>query len=633
LGTLSPAQNKVITELAYFWEATKVENLIPKCKMDGKTISALLNQLSKLSYVEKIKGKTKNLLYRVEERFFNLWLIMTQGGPQQKLEAKYLTDFLETWYDRNELDQLCQEFTEEIKTKTEKRGELLSMSHALLNAKSLDRKSKIALYSKLKKELHFSERDIGRADIYFGNLDEEISKAFKEKRYHELIDFLEVAEVEEDKKYYSLGIAYQELLDFSESEQNYLKALKKGYDKALFNLAILYERQGKFKEAEKYYLFAIEKGDGIAANNLALLYQSQEKWKEAEKYYLFAIKNGDELAILNLALMYDSIEELKEAEKYYLLAIENGVEDAFNNLAILYNNQERWAEAEKYYQLAIKNGVDEAFNNLAILYDDQGKWVEAEKYFLLAIEKGIDDAIFNLGLLYKLQKRWEEAEKFYLLAIEKGMVIAEFNLAILYEDQKRWEEAEKYYLSAIKSGVITASHNLALLYQEQGRWKDAESYYLLAIENGVIRSMQNLMYFYYERKEKESLYKILKEYGKYSGEINLEMLTILYLYVGKMEKFKFNFDKVTYVDNIEKISSDFITHLLIHQQFELIIQLFRDNEILKEKYKPLYYATILLKEPHGATFLKIPPELKENINDILRVIKEGHLKYYPSNVN
>ena len=46
---------------------------------------------------------------QISERFFNMWLIVTQGNPEQKRKAKWLSIFLETWYDGKELGQLANE--------------------------------------------------------------------------------------------------------------------------------------------------------------------------------------------------------------------------------------------------------------------------------------------------------------------------------------------------------------------------------------------------------------------------------------------------------------------------------------------------------------------------------------------
>jgi hypothetical protein len=103
LNILPPAQRKIVIELSNFWDAVKVKSLTDVCKMPGKIISAHLNQLVKVEIVEKIATGKKDKLYRLSERFFNLWLLMTQGGPKEKRQVKYLTVFLENWYGKEGL--------------------------------------------------------------------------------------------------------------------------------------------------------------------------------------------------------------------------------------------------------------------------------------------------------------------------------------------------------------------------------------------------------------------------------------------------------------------------------------------------------------------------------------------------
>ena len=145
LGLLSDAQKKVLSELAFIWNAANVEELVPKCNMEGKVISALLNQLTDIRYVEKIKTKNKNNLYRLEERFFNLWFNMTQGGLNNRAKAKALTDFLEKWYDKTALNDLCLELTSLVNRGEVNEDYIESMSQALLGCEYIDSKYKQAL--------------------------------------------------------------------------------------------------------------------------------------------------------------------------------------------------------------------------------------------------------------------------------------------------------------------------------------------------------------------------------------------------------------------------------------------------------------------------------------------------------
>ena len=75
----------------------------------------------------------------------------------------------------------------------------------------------------------------------------------------------------------------------------------------------------------------------------------------------------------------------------------------------------------------------------------------------------------------------------------------------------------------------------------------------------------------------------------------------------------------------------FADHLLIHQQKNLALKLFQNNEIgtlLQEKYSIMYYVTVLLNNSKEENlYLKIPPEILETVDEIIENIKERQIFY------
>lgn len=108
LSNLTPPQRKIILEMAFWWEAVPTKVLVDKCRMESKLIASYLRQLEQYGLVETISTGKKNHLYRISERFFSLWMMVTQGNPGQKHRAKYLTLFLESWYEAQELKEPAQ---------------------------------------------------------------------------------------------------------------------------------------------------------------------------------------------------------------------------------------------------------------------------------------------------------------------------------------------------------------------------------------------------------------------------------------------------------------------------------------------------------------------------------------------
>ena len=316
LGTLSPAQQKVITELSFFWEAVSVDDLINPCNMEGKLVSALLAQLHQLGYIEKLKASTKNLLYRVEERFFNLWLIMTQGGPQQKLEAKYLSDFLESWYDQFELKALCSEFLGQLGYEKLKSDYVRSMSSALFNIKKLEVSDKKEIYQKLKEKQFISITSPEIPKKFWEELDVAIGDAIKVEDYKKAISLLDALDINEGKKNYGLGICFEKMGESNKAVKHYLTSIKHNDSVATYNLACLYDSHKKYYLAEKYYLKAISFKIVPAIKNLSLLYYEEN---QRDKLRQLIENNETEFNKENILLKATLYLFLKDLTKFNLI--------------------------------------------------------------------------------------------------------------------------------------------------------------------------------------------------------------------------------------------------------------------------------------------------------------------------
>jgi TPR repeat protein len=372
LNNLTPPLRKIVQELAFLWEAAPTKTLVERARIESKRLSADLKQLERYGIVETLSTGKKNHLYRLSERFFNMWLIVTQGNPDQRRRAKYLTLFLEGWYDERELRELAQRHLGDLEGQKMSYDKALVLSKGLSQSKYVTTKERDALID-LTKALNPADVDCELPRKY-SEIFEETHEFVRQGQYEKALKVLEEIENEEDGVKFRLkGYCYAALQEPKIAEQYYLQAIEKGDVNALNNLAVLYNNQGKTEAAEQYYLQAIEKGHVNALNNLAVLYSNQDKSESAEKYYLQAIEKGHVNALYNLALLYSNQGKIESAENYYLQAIEKGDVNALNNLAILYNNQEKTEAAEQYYLQAIEKGHVDALNNLAVLYYKQNR--------------------------------------------------------------------------------------------------------------------------------------------------------------------------------------------------------------------------------------------------------------------
>jgi NACHT domain/Tetratricopeptide repeat len=304
LNNLTAPQRKIVLEMAFIWEACSTKQLVDVCRMEGKLISSFMKQLNVFGIVETLQTNTKNHLYRLSERFFNMWLIVTQGNPDQKRKACYLTIFLETWYDADEIRDMAKTHSENLQAKN------MGYDQAVVLTKAISQSKFIGVYERdelldLTYQLSDCQPEKGDLPVKYAELWKEIYKLKEAGKFEQSLQIIEEVENEEDgRKFNMKGYILDILKKEKEARKYFLLAIEKGNVEALYNLGRLYHIQSKEKDAEKYYLLAIEKEHITALNNLAVLYNNQGKEKEAEKYYLLAIEKGNINALNNLSILY-----------------------------------------------------------------------------------------------------------------------------------------------------------------------------------------------------------------------------------------------------------------------------------------------------------------------------------------
>ena len=353
-----PAQQQEIVEaISFAWDAINVSEISQKTRIPSKTVSAQLRQMEKNEIITKKLTRTKNHLYQISERFFNIWYLMRHGKKGDKRKVLWLVRFLEEWCDEKELVIRSQQHVARLRSgKYDIRGAYY-LTEALAMTKALPSESQDELiketrkfFKKNKSDLleHLSESDLELHDkgkAFFNN--DKYAKALKL--------FLKMKNLDD----FRIAYCYGELKDYKKAEEYYLKAIEKEDVNALFNLANLYQNELQdFKKAEEYYLKAIEKEVVNALFNLANLYKNElQDYKKAEEYYLKAIEKNHVDAMNNLAILYrHELKDFKKSEEYYLKAIKHNHVGAMNDIAwFYYTNKIKKVEGLKYAKLAFSN--------------------------------------------------------------------------------------------------------------------------------------------------------------------------------------------------------------------------------------------------------------------------------------
>ncbi|MCU0440137.1 MAG: tetratricopeptide repeat protein [Raineya sp.] len=575
---LSPQQQEIMHTLAMIWDKTGTNEIAKRMRTESKTVSAQLKVLEQNGYIVKENTKNKNHLYYIDERFFNIWFLMSEGTPYDGSRVRWLTKTLDVLLDEETITQYAKSCLAKLKTTENKYFfvQALSQSEKLPDAYKLDL---INIIQQEDKECKHPESGF-------------------------------------------IALKKDEILKLETEDSIYFKEAVKKYNTDNYKEALQLFQKIKNKNGTTYWI-------------IGLLCEHLEDNLEAEKYYLCAIEyNEDAVFIYTLANLYmRKFKDYLKAEKYYLKAIEYNETKSMNNLAVLYEKEFKdYSKAKKYYLKAIEYNEVKAMNNLANLYIKEFKnYSEAEKYYLKAIENNDTDCVYNLAVLYEREfKDYLKAEKYYLKAIENNDVDAMYNLALLYQTNfKDYSKAEKYYLKAIENNDIKAMYNLAILYEENFKdYSKAEKYYLKAIENNNTDGVYNLvaLYLYNNENKKEAMKLINSLSTRY-------IQSVLYLWNEQVQE---GIDTLTLeiVNNEEKLHihneelETTLNYFLLFLQKNTLYTLFNEYPILKDVYKVIYYALLQeIQDTNEKEFATMPPELEEPVKLLLEQLKNARVKY------
>jgi TPR repeat protein len=602
MDELSAQQQELVDIIALHWDAVPVKAIAGKSRLESKAVSAQLRILEKNHIVIKKTTSTKNHLYQISERFFNIWYMMRYGRKKEKRQIEWLTRFLEEWCDREELALRAQSHVKALQNGTLYEPCAYHMTEALAKT-DLPREMQDSLIKETRSFLR--EKGSQLAKELSGSDTELVEKAdgyFKQQKYDLAIKELKAITIKGAEELAHIGLCYSYQNEMQQAEKYYKMAVEKGHTGAMVNLANLYAIEKDFDQAEKYYKMAIEKGDFHAMDNLALLYKKEKKdFGQAEKYYKMSAEKGDASAMFNLALLYETErKDFGQAEKYYKMAVEKDDDNAMYNLALLYETERKdFGQAEKYYKMAVEKGDAEAMNNLAVLYETERKnFNQAEKYYKMAIEKGHAGAMFNLALLYETEKKdFNQAEKYYKMSAEKGHAAAMNNLANLYKKEKKdFGQAEKYYKMACEKGLGLAHLNMAYMYYQQCKNKSIALDY------------------------------ITKAYSQNSGTLYGTFYALILLWNDDFEK-SFSIAAPLFQDpaifDHKYPAKQYLLLLIAKRQYNFAFRLFNESSLdLRGHYRPIYYALMyFMQDSHPDEFKKMGSELEQTVMEVVQEIK------------
>ncbi|QKJ22920.1 NACHT domain-containing protein [Poseidonibacter lekithochrous] len=212
-----PAQlQELVHTIAINWDGMYTKNIARKTRMESKAISSQLKKLEKFEIIES-ESVGKNKIYKIKERFFNIWYLMRFGRKKDRQRVEWLIAFLNSWCSKDELENKAIDFMNKLKMGEIKESYAFHMCEALSYAgikletenelKCVTNKYLGSINSSLKCDLSKSDKQVfEEAKVFIDNKD-----------YHTAIEILENSNKSSEFITQSLSILYNLAKDYSKT--------------------------------------------------------------------------------------------------------------------------------------------------------------------------------------------------------------------------------------------------------------------------------------------------------------------------------------------------------------------------------------------------------------------------------
>jgi tetratricopeptide (TPR) repeat protein len=431
----------VLDAVALLWNPCNLDTLRERTGLESGTLSANLDRLQKAGWIQRL-GERKKATYEVSERFFNVWYLMRRSSRRQGRDLRWLTDFLQGWFDKKEMRGILKDQMARMEELNQNEiTYYLAMSRALGKNKT--------------------------------------SKQATEQLYKRLI---EIFDGDEEKVKECLGVKLEELDEAWFEEHQISKQQKLAIEAELkFDKAVNAHRKNELETAERIYFEALPNFSRkeIIWYNIGHLLHSLGKNLEAETAYKKALTfNRDKHIIYNsLGTLYrTSFNRYIEAKDFYNEAIklDSSYAPPWNGLGNLYQDEfALYLNAEQFYKKAVELAPNNLYPkaNLVFLYRDKLKdkqsaieLFESSKYQYA--EQGLRDTqLLHESSFAAYNQNWGEAASYWKEALN------EINEQLKFNTQDDWQRSAAV---AVKLGY---GKQLLELFEQTGHHRIFRPFY------------------------------------------------------------------------------------------------------------------------------------------------------------
>ena len=207
MDDLPPALQEIVHTIAINWDGMLTGEIAKKLRIESKLVSAQLTKLEKYEIVES-ESIGKNKIYKIKERFFNIWYLMRFGRKKDRQRVEWLVKFLESWCTEDELEERAIKFIDRVKKGGISSSYAYNMAEALSHAgikfeteyflKDEVKRYLLGIESNLANDLSITDREvmiIARNLKDDGEIEVAIQSLYKSKKNSK--DILEVIDIYE----------------------------------------------------------------------------------------------------------------------------------------------------------------------------------------------------------------------------------------------------------------------------------------------------------------------------------------------------------------------------------------------------------------------------------------------------
>ena len=253
LDGLSTQEQVIFDALARHWDATSTRILAQQIQMESKAVASQLNQMVMKQIVRKIRTSTKNHLYQVSDRLFNIWFLMRSRNARKRNQVHWFIRFLEEW---------CRQTRDEHPPFFQ-----FSSASPSGTVRSHDVTEDFMVTSNEPMQRAYTDVvQAVRAGKHLAAAQQLIERGFPPQVVWSMLG----------------DIVRDELKDFPKAASYYKVAADKGEVNALLKLALLYDRElNSIEKAEEYFRLAAGYGDTEALALQAASY-FEKRWRKPD---------------------------------------------------------------------------------------------------------------------------------------------------------------------------------------------------------------------------------------------------------------------------------------------------------------------------------------------------------------